>query len=82
MRPRKMNYPGQQMPKMLLEKSGQIAPKRMKEIEPKWKQRQLWLSLVVEVNSDAAKNNIAQEPGMSGPRIKANWTWPNRRWQE
>ena len=32
--------------------------------------------------SDAVKKNTAREPGMSGPRIKANWKWSNRRWQE
>ena len=32
--------------------------------------------------SDAVKKNTALEPGMSGPRIKANWKWSNRRWQE
>ena len=35
-----------------------------------------------KVRSDAVKNNIAQEPGMSGPSIKANWKWSNKRWQE
>ena len=40
----------------------------------------MWL--VMEVKSDAVKNNIAQVPGMLGPWIKANWKWPNRRWQE
>ena len=28
---------------------------------------QLWMSLVMEVKSDAVKNNIAQEPRMLGP---------------
>ena len=28
------------------------------------------MCLVVKVKSDAVKNNIAQEPGMLGPRIK------------
>ena len=36
----------------------------------------------MEVNSDAVKSTIAQEPGMLGPWIKANWQWSNRRWQE
>ena len=26
------------------------------------------------------KNNTAQETGMLGPWIKANWKWSNRRW--
>ena len=28
----------------------------------------------MKVKSNAAKNNIAQEPGKLGPRVKANWT--------
>ena len=31
----------------------------------------MWL--VMEVKSDAVKSNIAKEPGMLGPWIKANW---------
>ena len=30
------------------------------ETEPKWKNTQLWMGLVMEVKSDAAKNNIEQ----------------------
>ena len=30
----------------------------------------------------SVKSNIAQEPGMLSPWIKANWKWSNRRWQE
>ena len=33
-------------------------------------------------SKDPIKSNTAQEPGMSDPRIKANWKWSNRRWQE
>ena len=29
----------------------------------------------MEVKSDAVKNNIAREPGMLDPWIKANWKW-------
>ena len=36
----------------------------------------------MEVNFDAVKSNIAQEPGMLGPfrkiGIKENWKWSNR----
>ena len=39
---------------------------------------QLWMWLVMEVNSNAVKSNTAQEPGMLGPWIKLS----NRRWQE
>ena len=34
---------------------------------------QVWMWLVMEVKSDVVKSNIAQEPGMLGPWIKANW---------
>ena len=51
-------------------------------VEPKQKQYQLWMWLVTEARSDAVKRNIAWEPGMLGPWIKANWKWSNRRWQE
>ena len=32
-------------------------------------------------SKDPVKSNTAQEPGMSGPRINANWKCSNRRWQ-
>ena len=37
------------------------------EMESKQNNAQLWMQLVMEVKSDAVKNNIAQEPGMLGP---------------
>ena len=43
---------------------------------------QWWMWLMLEARSDAVKSNIALEAGMSGPWIKANWEWSNRRWQE
>ena len=51
-------------------------------MEPKQKQYP-----VVDVTGDRSskdpiKSSIAQEPGMLGPRIKANWKWLNSRWQE
>ena len=66
---------------MLLEKSGEIAPEGMKKLSQSGNNTQLWMQLVMEVKSDAIKSNIAQEPEMLGPRIKANWKWLNRRWQ-
>ena len=36
----------------------------------------------MEERFDAIKSNIALEPGMLGPQIKANWKWSNRRWKE
>ena len=51
-------------------------------MEPKQNNTQLWVGLVIEARFDAVESNIAYEPGMSGPQIKANWKWSNRRWQE
>ena len=48
---------------MLLEKSGEITPERMKRRSKSKNTTQLWMSLVLE----AVKNNIAQEAGMLGP---------------
>ena len=50
-------------------------------MEPKQKQYP-----VVDVTGDrskihAVKSNIAYEPGMSGPWIKASWKWSNKWWQ-
>ena len=52
---------------MLLEKSKDIAPEGMKRLSQSGNNTQLWMCLVVKVKSDAVKNNVAQEPGMSGP---------------
>ena len=40
------------------------------ETESKQNNAQLWMQLVMEVKSDAVKNNIAQEPGMLGPESR------------
>ena len=56
--------------------------KRMKGWSQSKKNTQLWMWLVIEARSDAVKSSIAYEPGMSGPLIKANWKWSNKRWQE
>ena len=77
----KMSSPGQLVPNMLLEVSGEITLERMKRWSQSKNNTQLWMWLVIEVKSNAAKSNIAQEPGMSGPWIKANWKRSNRRWQ-
>ena len=61
-----MNSPGQQVPNMLLEKSGEITPEKMKRQSQSENNTQLWM-LVMEVKSNATNNNIAQEPGMLGP---------------
>ena len=57
-----MNSPGQEVPSMLLEKSGEITPERMKRWSQGQNSARLWMWLVMEV-----KNNIGQEPGMLGP---------------
>ena len=44
---------------MLLGKSREIAPERMKGLSQSGKDAQLWVCLVVKVKSDAAKNNTA-----------------------
>ena len=44
---------------VLLEKSGEIAPERMKRLSQSGPAAQLWRCLVVQVKSDAVKNDIA-----------------------
>ena len=59
-----------EMSNMLLGKSrGQllIAPERIQQLGQRGNDAQLQMRLVVKGKSDAAKNNIAQEPGMLGP---------------
>ena len=55
---------------------------RMKRWSQSKSNAQLWMWLEIEARSDAIKRNIAQEPGMWGPWIKAKWKLSNRRWQE
>ena len=52
---------------MLLGKNEEIAPERMKRLSQSENNMQLWVGLVMEVKSDAVKNNIVYEPGMLGP---------------
>ena len=47
------------MPNMLLKKSGEITPERMKHLGQSGNDAQLQMCLVVKVKSDAVKNNIA-----------------------
>ena len=54
-----MNSAGQWVPNMLLEKSREIAPGGMKRLSQTRKDIQLWMYLVVKVESDAVKNNTA-----------------------
>ena len=55
----KMNSPGWQLPNMLLEKGVEIAPERMKRLSQSKNTAQSLMWLVMEVNSDTEKNNIA-----------------------
>ena len=54
-----MNFPGQYEPNMLLEKSGEITPERMKSWSQSKNNAQLWVWLVMEVKSDAVKSSVA-----------------------
>ena len=47
---------------MLLENNGKVAPEGMKRLSQSMNNTQLWICLVVKVNSDAIKNNIAHKP--------------------
>ena len=78
----KRNSRGQWVPHMLLEISGEITPEGMKGWSQTKNNTKLWMWLVTEARSNAVKSNIAWEPGMSGPWIKANCKWSNRKWQE
>ena len=50
---------GRKVPNMLLETSGEITPERMQKWSQSENNTQLWMWLVMEVKSDAIKNNIA-----------------------
>ena len=47
------------MPKMLLDKCGELTPERMKRLRQSENNAQLWMGLVMTVKSDAVKSNIA-----------------------
>ena len=53
----KMNSPGRWVPNMLLGKSREITPERMKRQSHSENNTQLWMWLVMEVKSDAVKSN-------------------------
>ena len=72
----------QKVSNMLLRKSGEIAPERVKGwLSQRGNNTLLWMCLVVKVKSDAVKNSVAKEPGILGPYIKVNCSWSSRRWQ-
>ena len=47
------------VPNMLLDKSREIAPEGTKRLSQSGNNAQLWMCLVMKVESDAVKNNIA-----------------------
>ena len=55
-----MNPPGHKVSNMLLEKSREIAPERMKRLSQNGNDTQFWMVLVVKVKPNAVKN-IVQE---------------------
>ena len=57
-RTRKEELPGQKVPNMLLEISGEITPERRKGWSQSKNNTKLWMGLVMEVRSDAVKSNI------------------------
>ena len=64
-----MNPQSWKVSNMLLGKTGGqvlIAPERMRSLGQSRNNAQLWMHLVVKVNSNVIKNNIAQELGMLG----------------
>jgi len=62
-----MSLPGQVLSSMLLGKSMEIALERMKRLSPRAKDVQLWMNLVVKLEANAVKNNVAHKPGMLSP---------------
>ena len=52
---------------MLLGKSREIAPERMKGQGQSTNNAQLWMRMVVKIKSDDINKNTASEPGMLGP---------------
>ena len=57
-----MNSVKRQKDMILLEKSREISPEGMKRLSQSRNNVQLWVHLVVNVKTDAVKNNTAQEP--------------------
>ena len=50
---------GWKVPNMLLEKSGEIIPERMKRRSQSENNTQVWVRLVMQIKSDAVKNKFA-----------------------
>ena len=56
--------------------------RKTEEIEPKQHHHPVVDVMGDGSKSDAIKSNIASEPVILGPWIKANWKWSNRRWYQ
>ena len=54
-----MNSPGQWMPNILLENSGENTPERMTRLSQSENNAQLWMQLEMEVKSNAIKKKIS-----------------------
>ena len=57
-----MNTPGQKVPNMLLDKSGEIAPEIVKRLSQSENNPQLWVWLVMEVKINAVKTILHKNP--------------------
>ena len=62
--------PGQQGSYFAIGKEPRNGSRKMKTLGQSRNDTHLWMCLVVKVKSDAIKNNIVQEIGTLGPRIK------------
>ena len=58
---------------MLLGKRREIGPERMKRLGQSRNDAQLWMCLVVNIKSDAVKNNVAWEPRLLGKLDKVRY---------
>ena len=54
-----MKSPGWKVSNTLLEESGEVTPERMKKRSQRENNTQPWMSLLIEVKSDAIKSYIA-----------------------
>ena len=73
----KISLPDQKVSSILLGKSREITPERMKRLIQSRNNAKLWMCLVVRLKSDAVKDSIALELGMLHPWIKVKGMWAN-----
>ena len=69
--------PGQWVPSMLLEKSGEITPERMKRWSQSKNNTQLWMWLVMEVKSNAVEQYCIGTWNVRSMN-QGKWKWSNR----